>query len=51
MFNDEVNAIAKAAQGKINFLKTNPIGYFVAAMLAGMYVGFGIILIYTIGGY
>ncbi|PRR82209.1 formate/nitrite transporter family protein [Clostridium vincentii] len=50
MFNNEISAIAKSAQGKINFLKTNPLGYFVAAMLAGMYVGFGIILIYTIGG-
>lgn len=50
MFNDEISSIANAAQGKINFLKTNPIGYFVAAMLAGIYVGFGILLIFTIGG-
>ena len=50
MFNDEVSTIAKSAEGKINFLKTNPIGYFIAAMFAGMYVGFGIILIFTIGG-
>jgi len=50
MFKDEVNAVAKVAEGKINFLKTNPIGYFVAAMLAGMYVGFGILLIFSIGG-
>ena len=50
MFNDEVNVVAKVAEGKIKFLKTNPIGYFIASMLAGMYVGFGIILIFTIGG-
>ena len=50
MFKDEVSGIAKSAEGKINLLKTNPIGYFIASMLAGMYVGFGIILIFTIGG-
>ena len=50
MYNDEVDKVGNLAQGKIDFLKANPLGYFVAAMLAGMYIGFGIILIYTIGG-
>ncbi len=50
MFKEEVNAVCNASFAKINFLKSNPLGYFIASMLAGMYVGFGILLIFTIGG-
>ena len=50
MFTENVSAAAAAAKGKAALLKQNPLGYFVAAMLAGMYVGFGILLIFTIGG-
>lgn len=50
MFNEEVNKVSDAAKAKINLLKTNKLGYFISAILAGMYVGFGIILIFTIGG-
>lgn len=50
MFQDEVMVIEKAARIKADLLKYNPVGYFIAAMLAGMYVGFGILLIFTVGG-
>lgn len=50
MFKEEVDAVAEGAKKKVIFLKNNPLGYFIASMLAGMYVGFGILLIFTIGG-
>ncbi len=50
MFRDEFEMAANGAAGKSNLLKKNPIGYFLLSMLAGAYIGFGILLIFTIGG-
>ena len=50
MFNEEYTAAANAAKGKIAYLKRNPLGYFVLSMLAGMYIGFGVLLIMSVGG-
>lgn len=50
MFREEYNAVCNAAAAKVALLKNNPLGYFVLSMLAGIYVGFGILLIFTIGG-
>ena len=50
MFQDEFTAVAAAAANKAKTLKNNPLGYFIASMLAGIYVGFGILLIFTAGG-
>lgn len=50
MYNDTVEAVAKAAASKLNFLKKNPIGFFISSVLAGMFIGFGILLIMSIGG-
>lgn len=50
MFKEEFAAVTAAAKGKAAFLRNNPAGYFVASMLAGMYVGLGIVLIFTVGG-
>ncbi len=50
MFQEEYSSLAKAAENKSKFLKNNPAGYWVAAMLAGIYVGFGILLIFSAGG-
>lgn len=50
MFKEELNLVCNASFSKVNFLKNNPLGYFLASMLAGIYVGFGILLIFTIGG-
>jgi nitrite transporter NirC len=50
MFKEDFLAVIQTAKSKIAFLKDNPLGYFVSSMLAGIYVGFGILLIFTIGG-
>lgn len=41
-------AIAQA-QAKADALKATPLGYFILSALAGVYVGFGIVLIFAIG--
>lgn len=50
MYTDEFNAVASMAKTKAEFFRNNPLGYFVASMLAGVYVGLGIMLIFSIGG-
>ncbi|VYU02398.1 nitrite transporter NirC [Clostridium tertium] len=50
MFNDELNKVSLAAKAKAQLLKENKLGYFISSMLAGIYVGLGIMLIFTIGG-
>lgn len=50
MFEDSVNDAVATALRKRAFLAANPVGYFVASMLAGLYVGLGIVLIFAVGG-
>jgi nitrite transporter len=50
MFANEFGTVVAASQKKIKLLQTNLAGYFLSSMLAGIYVGFGIILSFTIGG-
>lgn len=50
MFSEEINNVIAAGHAKMRLLKTNRLGYFISSMLAGIYVGMGIILIFTIGG-
>ncbi|MDS0524261.1 formate/nitrite transporter family protein [Clostridium sp. SHJSY1] len=50
MFGDEVKKVSESAKAKISLLNNNIIGYFISSMLAGIYVGIGIMLIFTIGG-
>jgi nitrite transporter len=50
MFREDFSAVTKAAETKVSFLKNNPVGYFVSSMLAGIFVGFGVILIFSISG-
>ena len=44
MFQDEFAAAGKAAEGKLRLLKNNPWGYFLLSMLAGAFIGFGVLL-------
>jgi nitrite transporter NirC len=44
-----VVAAAGAAKAKFDYLRTNPIGYFILSTFGGAYVGLGIILIFAIG--
>ena len=50
MFKEEYELVAGAAKNKILFLKKNPWGYLLLSVLAGMYIGFGTLLIFTGGG-
>lgn len=50
MFEEDVITVANTASKKVSFLSKNPAGYFVSSMLAGLYVGLAILLIFTIGG-
>lgn len=49
MFNEELNTAAGGAAAKSELLKSNPTGYFIASVLAGMYIGFGVLLAFTVG--
>ena len=44
-----VTAAAEAARTKAEYLRRHPAGYLVLSALAGVYVGFGIVLIFAIG--
>lgn len=49
MHKDTTAEFAEAAVSKINYLRKNPVGFFMSTMMAGAYVGIGIILILTLG--
>lgn len=48
MFKQEYGLVCTAAQNKVNFFKTDKVGYFVSSMLGGVFVGLGIIVIFVI---
>ena len=50
MFKDTYDATANTAAAKVSFMKKNPAGFFILSMLAGAYIGFGVLLAFTIGG-
>jgi nitrite transporter NirC len=50
MYYEEIKKISDAAQVKSELLKRSPLKYLLSSILAGMYVGFGILLIFSIGG-
>jgi len=49
MYGDTVDGFTKLAEKKIAFFRRSPGGFLVASMLAGAYVGMGILLIFTLG--
>jgi nitrite transporter NirC len=49
MYRESVDEAIQTGVRKCAFLKHNPRGYFIASMLAGVYVGLGIILIFSVG--
>jgi nitrite transporter NirC len=49
MYAETIEGFAKVADKKLAALRRSPGGFFVASMLAGAYVGLGIILIFTLG--
>jgi nitrite transporter NirC len=48
MYIESVNQVAENAVKKVSFAKNNLAGYIISSMLAGIYVGLGIILIFSI---
>ncbi len=46
---ESIRAAAEAARAKAALLRRNPVGYLVLSLLAGAYVGFGIVLIFSVG--
>ena len=49
MFNEPLQKCAATAARIDKLQSTNPLGYWLASMMAGAYVGLGIILIFTLG--
>jgi len=49
MYQDTIDQFADLAAKKIKAIADNPLGFFIASMMAGAYVGLGIIAIFSIG--
>lgn len=50
MFQHEIDNFNEMAKSKVKYLERSPVGYFLLSCLAGIYVGFGILLIFSVGG-
>lgn len=50
MYNDDYKLVMESAKSKQLFLKMNPFGYFMASIMAGVFVGLGIMFIFSVGG-
>lgn len=49
MFKDEFQSVCSAGVSKYNFMKTNPTGYMVSSMVAGMFISFGSFVAFVLG--
>ena len=49
MFIETVDQFAKTAVAKAEYLRSSPLGFTISSMMAGAYVGLGIILIFCVG--
>ena len=49
MANAGIDAAAEAARAKAEELRARPLGYFVLSALAGVYVGFAVMLVFAVG--
>ena len=50
MYKTEMQKISDASEKKIAFMKKSPLSYILLSALAGIYLGFGIVLIFSISG-
>ena len=50
MHNETLEKLTIAAKNKVNLLNSSRLKYIVSSAFAGLYVGIGILLIFTIGG-
>ena len=49
MVTETIEKFAETGALKAQWFKENPIGFFISAAMAGIYVGFGILLIFSLG--
>ncbi len=49
MYTVDVERMVEMAKKKVSYLKTNPVGYLLLSAMAGIYLGFGICLIFSVG--
>lgn len=50
MHEDTISKVSNAAKGKIELLQQSKSRYLMSAGLAGLFIGFGIMLIFVISG-
>ena len=50
MYSNTINHFAKVAKVKADLLKNNPLSFFIGALMAGAYLGMGIVLVFTVAG-
>ena len=50
MFKPDIDKTANGSVSKINMLNKDPLGYFILSMMAGAFIGIGVLLAFTIGG-
>lgn len=50
MFTEEMNALCHSAKKKVTIFNDSKIRYIIMAALGGMFVGLGVMLLYTVGG-
>lgn len=50
MFKDEISTMSNVAANKVKFLNNRPGAFFIASMLAGIFIGVGVLLAFTVGG-
>ena len=49
MYTVDVERMVEMAKKKVRYLASNPMGYFLLSAMAGIYLGFGICLIFSVG--
>lgn len=49
MYSVDVERMVQLAEKKARYLRNNPMGYLILSVLAGIYLGFGICLIFSVG--
>lgn len=50
MFRADFEKVSDGAASKVSFMKKDPLAYFVVSMMAGAFIGIGVLLAFTAGG-
>jgi nitrite transporter NirC len=51
MFDTTIDQLAEAGAHKVEQVRTAPLSFLIGAAMAGAYVGFGAILMFTVGAH